>query len=73
MSKKASWILGIDCIEDFSPNERRLVAREVRDSYGTNSSKEAPKVHPQATTDPLDPLNWTILRKNTILGIVMGL
>ncbi|CAI4214097.1 unnamed protein product [Parascedosporium putredinis] len=29
------------------------------------------KLHPQPTTDPLDPLNWTKLRKNTILAIVM--
>lgn len=29
------------------------------------------KQHPQRTSDPLDPLNWTSLRKHTILGIVM--
>lgn len=29
------------------------------------------KVHPQPTSDPLDPLNWSKLQKNTILGIVM--
>ncbi|KAF9893223.1 hypothetical protein FE257_011646 [Aspergillus nanangensis] len=29
------------------------------------------KIHPQPTADPLDPLNWSRLQKNTILGIVM--
>lgn len=32
---------------------------------------EASTVHPQPTIDPLDPLNWSRLQKNTILGIVM--
>ena len=27
--------------------------------------------HPQPTSDPLDPLNWSRLQKHTILGIVM--
>ncbi|KAL4901609.1 hypothetical protein BDW74DRAFT_170065 [Aspergillus multicolor] len=29
------------------------------------------RVHPQPTSDPLDPLNWSRLQKHTILGIVM--
>jgi hypothetical protein len=29
------------------------------------------RVHPQPTSDPLDPLNWSKLQKNGILGIVM--
>ncbi|KAL2849042.1 major facilitator superfamily domain-containing protein [Aspergillus pseudodeflectus] len=29
------------------------------------------RVHPQPTSDPLDPLNWSRLQKNGILGIVM--
>lgn len=28
------------------------------------------QVHPQPTSDPLDPLNWSFLRKHTILGTV---
>lgn len=28
-------------------------------------------VHPQPTADPLDPLNWSKLQKNAVLGIVM--
>ena len=29
------------------------------------------KLHPQPTADALDPLNWSKLRKHTILAIVM--
>ncbi|KAL2830078.1 major facilitator superfamily domain-containing protein [Aspergillus cavernicola] len=29
------------------------------------------RVHPQPTSDPLDPLNWSRLQKHTILAIVM--
>ena len=29
------------------------------------------KIHPQPTSDALDPLNWSRLQKNSILGIVM--
>ncbi|KAL4988720.1 major facilitator superfamily domain-containing protein [Aspergillus falconensis] len=29
------------------------------------------RVHPQPTSDPLDPLNWSRVQKHTILGIVM--
>ncbi|KAH8427263.1 putative MFS transporter [Aspergillus melleus] len=29
------------------------------------------KIHPQPTSDPLDPLNWSWVRKHSILGIVM--
>ena len=32
---------------------------------------ESTKVHPQPTTDPLDPLNWSTLQKHVILSIVM--
>jgi hypothetical protein len=31
------------------------------------------KLHPQPTSDPLDPLNWSRWRKNAILAIVMSL
>lgn len=33
--------------------------------------KDGIKVHPQPTTDPLDPLNWPKWRKHSILAIVM--
>ena len=34
-------------------------------------TKDGIKVHPQPTTDPLDPLNWPKWRKHSILAIVM--
>lgn len=34
-------------------------------------TKDGLKIHPQPTTDPLDPLNWSPWRKNSILAIVM--
>lgn len=36
-------------------------------------AKNGLKLQPQPTADPLDPLNWTSLRKHTILVIVMYL
>jgi hypothetical protein len=72
-SKNALCILGIDGFEVPCPTERSVVAQEVKASYGTAITKENVPVHPQATTDPLDPLNWTSLKKHTILGIVMWL
>lgn len=34
-------------------------------------TKDGIRVHPQPTTDPLDPLNWTFFQKHSILAIVM--
>ena len=34
-------------------------------------TKDDIKLHPQPTTDPLDPLNWSWFQKHSILGIVM--
>ena len=37
-------------------------------------SKHGIRLHPQpVVSDPLDPLNWSAWRKNTILAIVMSL
>lgn len=65
-----SWIEGSD---DFVQNDDRPVARGARDYCETDLSTTGVQLHPQPTTDPLDPLNWTSLRKHCILGIVMGL
>ncbi|KAJ9664904.1 hypothetical protein H2201_004956 [Coniosporium apollinis] len=35
--------------------------------------KDGIRLHPQPTSDPLDPLNWTSLKKHTILAVVMAL
>ena len=40
-------------------------------SYDFAVSKDGLAVHPQPTSDPLDPLNWSKLKKHTILAIVM--
>ncbi|KAF2431242.1 major facilitator superfamily transporter [Tothia fuscella] len=36
-------------------------------------SKDGIKLHPQPTSDPLDPLNWSSFKKHSILAIVMAL
>ena len=36
-------------------------------------TKDGFRLHPQPTTDPLDPLNWSKFRKHSILGVVMYL
>lgn len=47
--------------------------------YGLPSStrpallKDGIRLHPQPTSDPLDPLNWSSWKKNSILAIVMAL
>lgn len=51
---------GKDGIEQASrPAEETVV---TRDGF---------RVHPQPTSDPLDPLNWSSFRKHSILAIVM--
>ncbi|KAF2762094.1 major facilitator superfamily transporter [Pseudovirgaria hyperparasitica] len=35
--------------------------------------KDGFKMHPQPTSDPLDPLNWSWVKKHSILAIVMSL
>lgn len=37
----------------------------------TGGPADRTKVHPQPTTDTLDPLNWSTLQKHVILAIVM--
>lgn len=40
---------------------------------GVVVQKDSTISYPQPTADPLDPLNWSRLKKHTILGIVMYL
>ena len=63
---------------DASPLEKEKAAEEgvvldvevlpepVLDKHGI-------RLHPQPTTDPLDPLNWSKARKHSMLAIVMAL
>ena len=36
-------------------------------------TRDGYKLHPQPTSDPLDPLNFSKLQKNSVLAIVMFL
>ncbi len=60
--------------DDGSPfcadNKERFI---VQDAEYRNVFKDGVKLHPQPTADPLDPLNWSSFRKNTILATVMYL
>jgi hypothetical protein len=37
----------------------------------TSLNSHTTKIHPQPTSDPLDPLNWSRFQKNAVLSIVM--
>lgn len=41
------------------------------ESMDQGVTRDGIRLHPQPTADPLDPLNWSRLQKNSILGIVM--
>lgn len=43
--------------------------REEDDESGV--TKDGMRLHPQPTSDPLDPLNWSSFKKHLILSIVM--
>lgn len=51
--------------------EKPLQDSEAGESYDLSVSKDGVKLHPQPTSDPLDPLNWSSFKKHTILAIVM--
>jgi hypothetical protein len=59
---------GADTPSNTVLDEKDPLEHEPGDSGVTRNSV---KLHPQPTTDPLDPLNWTSLQKHSILGIVM--
>lgn len=52
-------------------NEKQSVPVELGVIGETTIEQNGVKIHPQPTSDPLDPLNWSRLEKHTILGIVM--
>ena len=57
-------------------NTRAINEKEPTDplegrAYEINVLKDGVRTHPQPTTDPLDPLNWSSAKKHTILAIVM--
>lgn len=54
-------------------NEKGPIDADVGQFAEVGVVKDGLKVHPQPTADPLDPLNWSTLKKHTILAIVMYL
>jgi hypothetical protein len=43
----------------------------VQSAEASAITKAGLVVHPQPTSDPLDPLNWSWMKKHSILAIVM--
>ncbi|KAF7173595.1 hypothetical protein CNMCM5623_005856 [Aspergillus felis] len=52
-------------------DEKQSVPIELGVIGETTIQQNGIKIHPQPTSDPLDPLNWSRLEKHSILGIVM--
>lgn len=46
---------------------------ELETIAGPSITKDGIALHPQPTSDPLDPLNWSSVKKHGILAIVMAL
>lgn len=66
--------------EEKKNNPSEIIGHNHGDIKATAPVTEAPakehdgmRLHPQPTSDPLDPLNWSAVRKHTILAIVMAL
>ncbi|KAL5343166.1 major facilitator superfamily domain-containing protein [Aspergillus crustosus] len=64
MEKSPDAKMDADVQEKHSPTAMAVPAIDAVEHNGI-------RVHPQPTSDPLDPLNWSRLEKHTILGIVM--
>ena len=71
-----------DMNEKGHPAQTTNGAEDIKEKFERSSIAPPPvtdnivtrdgfRLHPQPTTDPLDPLNWTFFQKHTILGIVM--
>ena len=56
---------------DLSKEKGSPEEPDIQASYDHSVMRDGVKLHPQPTVDPLDPLNWSSLKKHTILGIVM--
>jgi hypothetical protein len=65
-----------DIVAPATENQEPL-AEEKQTEFSHDTSlpitKDGIALHPQPTSDPLDPLNWSTWRKNSILAIVMAL
>ncbi|KAI9661360.1 MAG: hypothetical protein M1831_003093 [Alyxoria varia] len=65
-------------LKDASPLEKERsptegVVVDVESLPEPILDKHGIRLHPQPTTDPLDPLNWSKTRKHSMLAIVMSL
>ncbi|KAK4908567.1 hypothetical protein LTR66_017552, partial [Elasticomyces elasticus] len=47
------------------------VGGQAEHSHDPVVDKDGMRIHPQPTTDALDPLNWSTFRKHSILAVVM--
>ncbi len=52
-------------------DEKAAIDPEIGLAEDIGIVKDGLRVHPQPTADPLDPLNWSKFKKNSILAIVM--
>jgi len=65
-------------MDEKKSDEPNLASSLRNDGYEKHTSvadyaaivRDGMPVHPQPTSDPLDPLNWSSLRKHSILFIV---
>lgn len=58
------------------PTKTDAIGKEKQESiigetFGGGLMKNGIRIHPQPTSDPLDPLNWSTLQKFSIVAIVM--
>ncbi|KAL4889583.1 major facilitator superfamily domain-containing protein [Aspergillus ambiguus] len=65
-------------MDDAKRDKKEGITRSTMDAISIidaelphSVEKNGLRVHPQPTADPLDPLNWSLMQKHTILGIVM--
>ena len=73
--KKADRVLGVsDNNQNSSLDGMRaksVPSHNMEESYESGVTKDGIRLHPQPTSDPLDPLNWLTFKKHLILSIVM--
>ena len=72
--KKGEQMLGMGNDQNGSRkgmSQKGVPDHIVGDSDESGVTKDGMRLHPQPTSDPLDPLNWSSFKKHLILGIVM--
>lgn len=57
--------------DDKQHDEKAVLGSDSSEAEDIGVSKDGMRVHPQPSADPLDPLNWSSLKKHAILAIVM--